>query len=50
MQSNGTGGMYEVCEAWTDEFELKNEFRIWDGEFYEEIEQFMTQKLNQLVS
>ena len=50
IQSNGTGGMYEACESWTDEFELKNKDRVWEGEgdFFEEIEQFMTQKINEL--
>jgi hypothetical protein len=40
----GTGGLYELAEKWTDEFEKLNEGRAWDGEFFDEIEQFCNKK------
>ncbi len=36
----GTGGLYEIAEEWTDEFEKLNEGREWDGEFFDELEDF----------
>lgn len=42
----GIGGMYEFAEDLTDEFENLNENREWDGEFFDEIESFMNNKLN----
>lgn len=39
--SQGTGGMYELAERWTDEFELIHEGRLWDGEFFDEIHKFV---------
>ena len=41
----GSGGLYELAEFLTNEFELLNEGRVWDGEFFEEIESFLMQKL-----
>lgn len=41
----GKGGMYELAEELTDEFEKMNEGREWDGEFFDEIEEFINQKL-----
>jgi hypothetical protein len=40
----GTGGMFELAEEWTDEFEKKNIDREWDGEFFEEVEDFCIAK------
>jgi len=41
----GIGGMYELAEDWTDEFEELNKNRDdWDGEFFDEIESFCNQK------
>jgi hypothetical protein len=34
----GTGGLYDLAKAWTDEFEITRNCRIWDGEFFDEIE------------
>jgi hypothetical protein len=45
MMEKGTGGLYELAEELTDEFELLNEGREWDGEFFDEIEEFLTEKL-----
>jgi hypothetical protein len=36
----GTGGMYELSIAWTNEFEEQNIGREWDGEFFDEVEEF----------
>lgn len=40
----GTGGIYELAEEWTDEFEKLHEGRQWDGEFYDEIQKFLEGK------
>jgi hypothetical protein len=42
----GTGHVMELAAQLTDEFELLNKGREWDGEFYEELESFLMQKLN----
>ena len=42
--AQGTGGMYELAEELTDEFETLNEGRLWDGEFFDEIEEFVFKK------
>ena len=42
----GSGGLYELAESLTNEFELLSKGREWDGEFYEELESFLMQKLN----
>jgi hypothetical protein len=47
LHSQGTGGIWEFCIKLTDEFEKLNEGREWDGEFYEEIEQFIHSKINE---
>jgi hypothetical protein len=36
--------LYSLAESWADEFEYVNEGREWDGEFFDEIEQFKLQK------
>lgn len=36
----GRGGLYELAEAWTDEFEEQNRDTEWDGEFFDEIDYF----------
>jgi len=36
----GTGGMYELAIDWTNEFEEQNIGREWDGEFFDEVEEF----------
>lgn len=47
QESQGTGGLYELAEKWTNEFELLNKDRVWDGEFYDEIENFCKTKNNE---
>lgn len=44
LRENGHGGLYELAEELTDEFELLNKGREWDGEFFEEIERFLDEK------
>lgn len=40
----GTGGMYEIAEEWTDEFETLHQGREWDGDFFDTIEEFVQNK------
>ena len=40
----GIGGLYELAEDLTDEFEELNNGREWDGEFFDEIELFLNKK------
>jgi hypothetical protein len=41
----GTGWLYELAEKWTDKFEELNKNREWNGEFFEEIDDFMSERL-----
>jgi hypothetical protein len=43
-ETQGTGGIWELAETLTDEFESLNIDREWDGEFYDEITSFIHQK------
>ena len=45
-EMEGTERMYELARELTDEFETLNKGREWDGEFFEEIESFLKQKIN----
>jgi len=45
VESQGTTGLYDLALQLTTEFENKNKGRQWDGEFFEEIEQFLEEKL-----
>lgn len=45
-EAQGRGGMYELAEELTDEFELLNKGRDWDGEFFDELESFLSSKFN----
>lgn len=45
IYNTGRGGVYTLCEDLTDEFEELNEEREWDGEFFDEIDKFLTKKL-----
>lgn len=44
-EENGTGGMYELAENLTNEFEELNKDKKWDGEFFDEIYSFLFDKL-----
>lgn len=43
---DGHFGITQFCIDVADEFEELNRGREWDGEFYEEIEQFTNKKIN----
>lgn len=47
QKTQGTGGFYELAEDWTREFEARNFEREWDGEFFDELEEFCRTKNNQ---
>lgn len=40
----GTGGLYELAMQWTDEFEEQNKGRDWDGDFFDRLEDFLSDK------
>jgi hypothetical protein len=44
-EAQGHGGLYELAEELTDEFENLNENRDWNGEFFDEIDEFLQEKL-----
>lgn len=44
--TQGSTGLYVLAQQWADEFEELNKDREWDGEFFEEIEQFCATKNN----
>lgn len=44
-EAQGHGGLYELAEELTDEFEAIHEGHEWDGEFFETIEQWLDEKL-----
>lgn len=46
VEQNGRGGLYELAEELTDEFEEKFKDYEWDGEFFDEIENFCILKLD----
>ena len=46
MKKNGRGGFYTLAKQWTLEFENINKNKEWDGEWFDEIEIFINQKIN----
>jgi len=44
-EERGTGGLYELAEDLANQFEHKYKGREWDGEYFDEIEAFLTEKL-----
>jgi hypothetical protein len=42
--AQGHGGLYELSVEWTDAFQRESNDREWDGEFFDEIELFLTNK------
>jgi len=48
-EKHGTGGMYELAEDWTFKFEEQTKGRKWDGEFFDEIEEFFDEQLKNLT-
>lgn len=45
QERDGSEGFYDPCIELTDVFEDMNKGRQWDGEFWEEIEQFIEKYL-----
>jgi hypothetical protein len=45
----GRGGLYELAEEWTTEFQTKYHEVVWgeELEFYDTLEEFLTKKNNQ---
>lgn len=43
--NQGRCGLYELVTAWTNEFEAMNTFRRWDGEFFDELDSFIQNKI-----
>ena len=41
----GIGGLYELARELTDKFELLHKDREWDGEFFDEIDEFLETEL-----
>jgi hypothetical protein len=46
FENQGTGAVYELAKELTDEFEIMHNGKEWDGDFFEEIESFLMQKLS----
>ena len=44
-EAQGIGGLYELAEELTDEFEAIHEGHEWDGEFFETIEEWLSLQL-----
>lgn len=45
LAMDGTGGLYELATELTDEFEALHEGKVWDGEWHDEIDSFLSHKL-----
>jgi len=45
QSAQGHGGLYEFADEITKEFNHKNKDREWDGEFIDEIDEFLKNKL-----
>lgn len=48
-ENNGIGGLYELAEDWTNNFEKLSENKEWDGDFFDEIDEFFDNKLKTLT-
>lgn len=45
MEMEGRGGLYDLAESLTDEFEEIHRGRQWDGEYVETVEMFLDDRL-----
>lgn len=43
--AQGRGGIWELSEELTDKFEKLNKDREWDGDYFDELEEFLTEEL-----
>lgn len=48
MSVKGIGGMYELAEELTTKFEMEHKGRVWDGDFFEELEYFMYREIKKI--
>lgn len=46
QKEEGHCGFYNLANKLTDEFEELNKNREWDGEFFDEVEQFIEKNIN----
>ena len=44
-EREGTPAMWELATELADKFEMLNKGRVWDGEFYDEVEAFAKEEL-----
>jgi len=44
-ENEGRGGMWEYAQKLTEQFQELHKDREWDGEFYDEIDNFLIDKL-----
>lgn len=47
QSQEGSCGFYDLAINWTNEFEAKNALTEWDGEFYDEVTDFINAKLGE---
>lgn len=47
LTTQGTLGLYRLAEELTDKFEKEFEGRIWDGDFFNEIDNFVEKHLQE---
>ena len=45
LSTEGTGGIYDLCIDLTTEFESINEGRVWDGDWLDEVIEFVKEKI-----
>lgn len=45
VENQGLGGLYELAESLTDEFQELHKDTEWDGDFHDTLEQFLNEKL-----
>jgi hypothetical protein len=48
FHSVGTGGLYELAEKLTDEFEEAFKGRLWDGDYEDTLHTFLVNKFKEL--
>lgn len=45
LDTRGTGGLYELATDLTNEFETLHENRVWDGDYFDELDTFFKTRL-----
>lgn len=46
VETEGTGGIYDLCINLTNQFENEYEGVIWDGEWFDTLDQFLEKNLS----